>query len=61
MEVVPFEFCNPCVVVLHDLHGKVEQVHLADNNFTNGDLFPYMKIEVYLDHIPLESSKIEII
>ena len=61
MEVVPLEICNPCVVVLHDLHVKVDQMHLVDNSFTNGDLFPYMTIEVYLDHIPLESSKIEII
>ena len=61
MEVVPFEFCNPCVVVLHDFHGKVKQVHLVDNNFTNGDLFPYMKIEVYLDLIPFKSSDISTI
>jgi hypothetical protein len=42
--IVPMEFIDPRVTVQGDLHGKVEQTHLVDLDFTDVAEYPHMVI-----------------
>ena len=41
-----------------DIYGKVEKTRLVDNDFTDGDLFPYLKPLICMDQITLEFGEV---
>jgi hypothetical protein len=49
--IVPREFINPCVQVIDDLQGKVEDTHLMDIDFMDNVQFPLMAIHAFMDYI----------
>lgn len=41
-----------------DLYGQVEHARLVDQDFSDGDLFPHMKLDQYMDYYPASNGEI---